>query len=88
MLREAFRFFRYLWIDREMHSLLRQQQEVIHLQKQQILKTRLEASRAHLNVLLGWRISQEVPEIDQRDELDAAIQDLHDQVARLEEHVT
>ena len=82
------KFLRAFFLGREITDLLLEARQVIRMQKQVILQQEVDATRAHLNVLLGWRLSQEMPEIDYRDELDAAIVDLHDQVARLEEHVT
>ena len=54
----------------------REAREVIGLQQEQMKRQELEYTKAMLNIALGWRISQEMPEIDHRDELDAAIQDL------------
>ena len=47
----------------------------------------LETTRQLLENAVAWRISQETPEMDLRDDLDAMIQTLRDQVARLEERI-
>lgn len=82
------KFLRWLLLGREVTNLILEARQVIQMQQRRMKELELEGARATLNVALGWRLSQETPEIDFRDELDAAIQDLSDQVARLEEHVT
>lgn len=47
----------------------------------------LECQRACLDLAIGFRVAVEKPEIDLRDELDAMIRDLSNQIAQIEEHV-
>jgi hypothetical protein len=47
----------------------------------------LEERRHRLDLLHAWRISIEQPEVDVRDELDAWIAQLRDEVALIEEEV-
>lgn len=76
-----------LLIGRQTIELIREAREVIHLQQKRMKRVELDSTRALLNMALSWRISIEQPEVDVRDKLDAAIEDLTDQMARLEEHV-
>ena len=47
----------------------------------------LELQRAYLDLAVAFRIAMERPEVDLRDELDALIRDLRDQLSIYEEHV-
>ena len=47
----------------------------------------LELQRAYLDLEVSFRIALERPEVDLRDELDALIRDLRDQLSIYEEHV-
>lgn len=47
----------------------------------------LAANRASLDLAVAWSISLQRPEIDIREDLDALIANLSDQVAKIEEHV-
>lgn len=71
-------------------TLLTLQSEMIR-ERDQLLRIYeaaiLHHQRAMLDLATAFRISMETPEIDLRDELDAMIRNLSDQVAQTEEHV-
>lgn len=79
---------RALFIPRSLIDLIREAAEILQLQRELMLKADLDAHRAMLNLAVEWRVSLERPEEDVRERLDAAIVDLSDHVARLEEHVS
>lgn len=49
--------------------------------------TILQHQRSMLDLATAFRVSIECPEIDLRDDLDAMIESLSDQIAQTEEHV-
>jgi predicted nucleic acid-binding Zn ribbon protein len=71
----------------ELKRLDRRQQDVIHAQQAWLAQTQLESLRCQRDLVLGWRISVERPEVDIREDLEAMYRDLSDQIARIEEHV-
>lgn len=47
----------------------------------------LTSQRSTRDLAVAWRVSQETPEIDLREDLDTIVQELSDAVAQLEEHI-
>lgn len=86
--REGIDILRNVLFGREVMSIIKGQQFVMRVQEDKIKRMELERERMRLTLLVSWRIGIEKPEEDVRDQLDAAIEDTHDLVSRLEEHVT
>jgi len=71
----------------ELKRLERQQRNVVHEQQRWLTETQLESLRCQRDLVLGWMISIERPEVDIRADLQAMHRDLSDQIAKIEEHV-
>jgi len=63
--------------------LIRQRETEI----EELQRSALALQVAARDLAIAWRLSIEAPEVDLRDDLDALIRDLSDQVAQIQEHV-
>ena len=80
----------YLSMLRDAAELLQAQREMLKQSAQEIAVWQdraLTAQRATRDLAIAFRVQQETPDIDIRDDLDELVQDLSDSVARLEEHL-
>lgn len=95
------RFLRWLGgirpTDRLLVTICREQQNLLKAaasrivdledEREMLQRATLEQVRLSLHISSAFRISQEAPEEDVREDLDNIIRDLSDQVAQLEEHL-
>jgi hypothetical protein len=51
-------------------------------------ESQLISARAMLDLATAWRVAMERPEVDLRDDVDAMIETLSDQIAVMEEHAS
>jgi hypothetical protein len=82
-------FFKQWWeitrITSKEESLRRELEYVAAIQVWQ--RNALAAMKATLDLAIAWRVAIERPEVDLRDDLDAMIQNISDEVAQAEEHI-
>jgi hypothetical protein len=75
---------------KEMRTAMEAQQAVLEVYREGVdllQRQVLEERRERLALASAWRIACEQPEVDIRDELDAMIRGLQDEVAQIEEQV-
>lgn len=73
-------------LTRKLWRLVRDQNEVIKLQRQQMAFMRLEYARSTRDLIEQFFIAQESG-VDVREPLQIGLRDMEDEVARLEEHI-
>lgn len=54
---------------------------------EELKRVALASQVAARDLVVAWRVSLELPEVDLRDDLDLMIRDLDDQICQLQEHI-